>query len=116
MEGSTATQMEFVERRRCHRLAGDFDAEIVLLSGPKVGDQVVGKIINISREGLGVVLPSDIEANDRLNFVIYSEDDSSLCDGRIVWRKEIQGRFVYGVKILNWTYMDAGLERSLPRG
>ena len=115
MEASAAPDIHFVERRRYVRLVGDFDVDIVLLSGQKAGDQVAGKIANVSREGVGVVMPPNIQGGDQLNFIIYTDEDSSICDGKVIWKREVKGRLVYGVKILHWTYMDAGLERSLPR-
>ena len=114
METSAAPDIEFVERRRYGRFNGNFDVDIVLLSGQKVGDEVPGRVINVSREGVGVVMPPDLQVGDHLNFTLYTDDKSSLCDGRIVWKKEVKGQLVYGAKILHWTYMDTSLERNLP--
>lgn len=104
-----------VERRRFSRRAGDFDVDVVLLSGTKSGDQFASKVINVSKDGLCVLMPRELQGGDRLFLTIYTGDDNSMCDGKVIWQREIKGQAVCGIKILSWTYMDATLERSLPR-
>ena len=115
MDTSAAPKLESVERRRHGRFVEEYDVDVVVLSGVKTGDQFTGRIINISREGAGIIMPPEIQGGDRLLFTIYVDDDNSMCDGKVMWKREVKGRVVYGVKILHWTYMEAGLDRSLPK-
>ncbi len=114
MESSAALDIQFSERRQTSRITGDYDVDVVRLSGQKAGDQIPGKINNISRGGAEMVTTSDVEVGDQLSLIIYSEDDSSMCDGRIIWKKKIGDRVVCGLKILHWTFLDSSLEHNLP--
>ena len=59
MEGSAAPKIENVERRRHSRVDGVFDVDVILFSGTKAGDQIAGRIINISKSGAGIIFKKD---------------------------------------------------------
>lgn len=102
------------ERRKFPRLSGNFQVDIVLLSGPKSGDAVSGRITNLSKEGVGLIMPAGLVIGTQLSLVIYVEDSDSLCVGNIIWSQEVGGVTHYGLKISDWSYIDPGIERQMP--
>lgn len=94
MESSSAINPEFLERRRLGRVSLHFDVDVVLFSGNRAGDQITGKIINVSREGVGVVLRSNVEHGTQVAMTIYSNEDQTICSGVVIWRKEVKGRSI----------------------
>lgn len=106
---------KFKERRRYGRLVGDFEVDIVLLDGQKAGDQISGRVINISREGIGIATSTDLQVGSQLSLTIYVNDYESACTGHVIWTKELDGQRIYGIKIPRWSHLESALERELPR-
>jgi len=85
----------------------------ILFSGNHVGDQISGKAINISKEGLGVILRSNISLGTQAQLTIYSDEEQSTGSGEVIWKKEVKGRTVHGIKISQWSYLDPSLESQI---
>jgi len=114
MEGSGALDSHFVERRRYGRLLSHFDVDVVLFSGKHAGDQISGKAINVSKEGIGAILRSNISPGTRVELTIFSEIDPSFGSGEIIWRKVVKNQTIHGIKILRWPHLDPSMEFELP--
>lgn len=110
-----ASPIKTPERRRHRRFQTEFDVDLVLFSGSRAGDQITGKVINISREGVGVVLRSEISHGTQVALTIFSDEDQSVCSGEVIWNKEINGEMVQGVRISQWSYLDPEIEHQLQR-
>lgn len=103
------------ERRKSPRLKRDLDVDIVILSGKRAGDEIPGKVVNVSKEGLCLQMPPDIPLEEQLSLVVYCDDSDSLCVGKIIWKKEAGEKTNYGIHVLYWSYLDPQLERQLPQ-
>ena len=114
MEVSRAPDPYFIERRRYGRIVSHLKVAVLLFSGNRIGDQLVGKIINISKEGIGVVLRSNVSPGTRVELTIFAEIDQSAGSGEVIWRKEVKGRTVHGIKISQWSHFDPSIENELP--
>ncbi len=115
MDNASIYESTHQERRRYGRLEGKFSVEIVFLTGSKSGDQITGQVVNISREGIGLVTSMEIQSGTQLSMIVYVAEYDSICVGHVVWAKEVQGQYLHGVRINRWSYLDFVLENQLPR-
>jgi len=113
METSVAPDTHFVERRRYVRLPSNLDLDVILFSGNRAGDQITGKVIDTSKEGLGIVLRSNVSPGARVELTIFTEMTESTGSGEVIWRKEVKGRMVHGIKISQWSHLDPSIQHKL---
>jgi hypothetical protein len=111
MEASVTLSTGNSEKRRHSRLTCDYDVDVIPFSGSRAGDQITGKIINISKEGLGAVLKAAVEIRTQVSLTIYSDNDQSVCSGEIIWSKEVEGRMVHGIKIMG-SFLDPLIDQQ----
>ncbi|MCG3204839.1 MAG: hypothetical protein KCHDKBKB_01556 [Elusimicrobia bacterium] len=108
-----ATPIKTPERRRHRRFQTEFDVDLVLFSGSRAGDQITGKVINISREGVGIILRSEVARGTQVALTIFSDEDQSVCSGEVIWSREINGEIIQGIRISQWSYLDPAIERQI---
>ncbi len=102
-----------IERRNAARVSTQFKADVVVLTGKHAGEELTGNVVDISRDGLGLVVPGHFMEGDQLGFVIFSDGYESLCVGHVVWNKTVKESTRYGLKISRWSYLDPSLALQL---
>ncbi|MCG3204287.1 MAG: hypothetical protein KCHDKBKB_01002 [Elusimicrobia bacterium] len=103
------------ERRRYNRLPIECDVDVVTVSGNRAGDQIAGKVVNISKEGIGVLLRAEIPSRTQVALTIYSEEDQSVASGELIWSKEMPEGILHGIRIIQWSYLEPSIENQLPK-
>jgi hypothetical protein len=83
------------------------------LTGKHAGEELEGDVIDVSRDGLGLVMPAGVTCGDQLGFVILADGYESLCVGNVVWEKMLDKTARYGLKISRWSYLDPALATQL---
>jgi hypothetical protein len=103
------SKTETPERRRAERYPAQYKTDVVVLSGRRAGEEIEGEVIDVSHEGLGLVMQNGLSDGDQLGFVIFAEGYESLCVGHVVWKKTYENAVRYGLKISKWSYLDPAL-------
>lgn len=101
------------ERRKEKRISESIELDIVVASGFIAGDLLAGEIVNLSNSGLGVVLSKDLGVGTQLNITIYFLEEQSFCTGIIKWQKKCEEKFIYGISVIRWGYLDPKLKDKI---
>jgi hypothetical protein len=101
------------ERRHFPRMDVKYAAAIVATDGSGLNADVTCVIVNMSKEGMCLKTTLDAPVAAFISVSIDCAGHDSLMLAQVMWRKATGNVLLYGLKIKNWSYLDAALDRAL---
>ena len=101
------------ERRRFPRIPVGYTVSIIAADNGTVDMNARGTVLNMSREGLCMRMQFNASVGSIVSVGIVFRDHDSLLLSEVMWKREENAQFLYGLKIKKWCYLDSALEREL---
>ena len=88
------------DRRKYPRVSGSYQVDLVE-SSPNEVLNIIGhsQIIDVSRDGFQVVTRNNVPIGSTMSLLAYFIGKNSVCQCEVRWKKEILGKFYYGLQV-----------------
>ena len=105
------------DRRKYPRLEGQFDVDLLNLGDdPNYSPWeivIAATALDVSMRGLRIKTLYDVPFGANLSVIVYFHGKESICLCDVVWKKSLDGEFMYGLYFQGWTKLDKELEQVL---
>jgi hypothetical protein len=105
------------ERRLHPRLEGHFNVDLLNMGDDptySIDESVVeAEALDISKHGMRIASSYNAPVKSIISVIAYYMGQGSICMCEVVWKREENGRFVYGLYIKSWSQLDRMLEKKL---
>lgn len=101
------------DRRKFPRFDVDFQIKIVASDRNDPEEIMKGVAINISKDGVCLKTNYQAPVAALLFLAVAYGGRDSLFLAEVIWKNKIDDQFMYGMHIVNWTFLDFQLERDI---
>ena len=109
--------MDGRDRRQFPRFEGKFQVDLLNMGDdPKISaweSVVQGTAFDISKHGVRIGSVYNVEVGALLSMVIYYRGCESICLCEVKWKRSVDGEFLYGLYITEWSTLDRALGAQL---
>ena len=109
--------MDPKDRRKHPRYEGQFQVDLLNMGDdPSVSPFeaiVPGTALDVSRQGMRIKATYNVPIGAFLSVIMYSDGGESVCLCEVVWKRQEDGEFLYGVFTQEWSKLDPKLAAAL---
>ncbi len=109
--------MDPKDRREHPRFEGEFTVDLLNMGDdpqvPSFEALVPGIALDVSRKGMRLQVSYDVSVGSIISSILYLKSRESICIAEVVWKREHQGKPLYGLFIREWSKIDPLLETRL---
>ncbi len=111
--------MGSINRRQYPRFEGKFNVDLLNMGDdPSISsfEPVIPALgLDVSRKGLRLQSRYQVNVGSFLSAIVYYKGQGSVCLCEVVWKREEDGQFLYGLFIKEWSQLEMALDRELKR-
>jgi hypothetical protein len=74
---------------------------------------VVGEALDVSRTGMRLKTAYRVPVGSYVSAIVYYRNYESICLCEVVWRRDVIGEQLYGLRIKEWSKLDKCLSQQL---
>ncbi len=109
--------MDPKDRRTHPRFEGQFRVDLLNMGDDPSISQfeavVVGEALDVSRTGMRLKTTYSVPVGTFVSAIVYYRNYESICLCEVVWRRDMMGEQLYGLRIKEWSRLDKALGRQL---
>lgn len=105
------------DRRKHPRYEGHFQVDLLNMGDdPNVSPFeaiIPGTALDVSRQGMRVRAAYNVPIGAFISVILYSDGGESVCLCEVMWKREEDGKKLYGVFTQEWSRLDPKLAQAL---